>query len=309
LPEGVVGVCSRARISGDGIEPDVSGSHPPDGKVFAESPETAGGIPAMRTNELRERIDSGDVSIGTRMQTQWPGLLEILGQTDVFDYVEFLAEYAPYDLRDFENMARAAELGGLSMMIKLDAESRGYFAQRAMAAGIQNLLFADVRTVEDAREAVAAVRPEPGGNNGVRSDRRNGYVGGYGSPGDVVEWCEDAVIAIMVEKEETVDNIEEILAVEGIDMVQFGPADYSLSIGEPGEYDHPDVQQAEMTTIETALDAGVAPRAEINHPAEAAEYLDLGVRDFNLNTDTRILHNWYSEYGSELAEEVADASR
>lgn len=263
----------------------------------------------MRENKLRHRIESGEVSIGTRMQSQWPGLLEILGQTEIFDYVEFLAEYAPYDLRDFENMARAAELGRLSMMIKLDAEARGYFAQRAMAAGIQNLLFADVRDVEDAREAVSAVRPEPAGDNGVRSDRRNGYVGGYGSPEDVIEWSDDAVLAIMVEKEETVENLEDILAIGEIDMVQFGPADYSLSIGEPGEYDHPRVREAEKKTIETALDMGVAPRAEINYPSEAEAYIDRGVRDFNLNTDTRILHNWYAEHGGELADEVADVSR
>jgi 2-keto-3-deoxy-L-rhamnonate aldolase RhmA len=124
----------------------------------------------MKENRLRERIESDETSIGTRMQNQWPGLLEIIGQTDRFDYVEFLAEYAPYDLRDLENMARAAELSDLSMMIKIDAESRGFVAQRAMAAGIQNLLFADVRTVEDAREAVAAVRPEPEWDNGVSSD-------------------------------------------------------------------------------------------------------------------------------------------
>lgn len=260
-------------------------------------------------NHLRERIESGAVSIGTRMQTQWPGLLEIIGQTDQFDYVEFLAEYAPYDLRDLENMARAAELSDLSMMIKIDAESRGFVAQRAMAAGIQNLLFADVRTVEDAREAVAATRPEPEGNNGIRSDRRNGYVGGYASPEEVVEWCEEAVIAIMVEKEETVANLEDILAVEGIDMVQFGPADYSLSIGDPGAFDAPAVQEAERTTVETALEMGVAPRAEITHPGAAEAYLDLGVRDFNLNTDTRILHHWYTEHGGALTEEVAGFSR
>lgn len=263
----------------------------------------------MKENLLRERIESDEISIGTRMQNQWPGLLEIIGQTDRFDYVEFLAEYAPYDLRDMENMARAAELSGLSMMIKVDAEARAFTAQRAMAAGIQNILFADVRTVEDAREAVAAVRPEPEWDNGVRSDRRNGYVGGYASPGEVVEWCEDAVIAVMVEKEETVENLEEILAIGEIDMVQFGPADYSLSIGKPGEYDAPEVQEASRTTIETALDMGVAPRAEINHPEEAAEYLELGVRDFNLSTDTRIINNWYDEHVGLLEDEVSGVSR
>jgi 2-keto-3-deoxy-L-rhamnonate aldolase RhmA len=262
-----------------------------------------------KRNRLRERIESDEISIGTRMQNQWPGLLEILGQTERFDYVEFLAEYAPYDLRDMENMARAAELSDLSMMIKVDAESRAFTAQRAMAAGIQNILFADVRTVEDALEAVAAVRPEPEWDNGVRSDRRNGYVGGYASPGEVVEWCEDAVIAIMVEKEETVENLEEILEIGEIDMVQFGPADYSLSIGKPGEYDAPEVKEAAQTTIDTALDMGVAPRAEINHPEEAADYLDRGVRDFNLSTDTRVINNWYNEHVGRLEEEVSDFSR
>lgn len=263
----------------------------------------------MRDNLLRERIEAGDVSVGTRMQTQWPGLLEIIGQTGQFDYVEFVAEYAPYDLRDLENMARAAELSNLSMMIKIDAETRAFVAQRAMAAGIQNLLFADVRTAADAREAVAAVRPEPEWDNGVRSDRRNGYAGGYASPEEVVEWCEEAVIAVMIEKEEAVENLEDILAVGEIDMVQFGPADYSLSIGNPGAYDDPAVRDAERTTIETALDAGVAPRAEIDRPGAAREYLDLGVRDFNLNMDTRILHRWYTDNGRDLAEEVAGASR
>ncbi|MFB6148141.1 MAG: HpcH/HpaI aldolase/citrate lyase family protein [Halobacteriales archaeon] len=243
------------------------------------------------------------------MQHQWPGLLEIIGQTDAFDYVEFLAEYAPYDLRDLENMARAAELSGLSMMIKIDAENRGFVAQRSMAAGIQNLLFADVRTVEDAREAVAAVRPEPEWNNGVRSDRRNGYVGGYASPAEVVEWCADAVIAIMVEKEATVENLEAILSINEIDMVQFGPSDYSLSIGKPGAYDAPEVTNAEQKTIETALDMDVAPRVEINHPEEAKAYIDRGVRDFSLNTDTTILHEWYSEHGTALADDVADLTR
>ena len=263
----------------------------------------------MSGNRLRERIESGEASIGTRMQTQWPGLVEIIGQTDRFDYVEFLAEYAPYDLRDLENMARAAELSGLEMMIKIDAEARGFVAQRSMAAGIRNLLFADIRTVEDAREAVAAVRPEPEWDNGVRSDRRNGYVGGYATPREVVEWCDDAVVAIMVEKAETVENLEEILAVGEIDMVQFGPADYSLSIGEPGAYDAPAVREAERRTIETALEMGVAPRAEINHPADAEEYLELGVRDFSLNTDTRILHSWYDEHVDRLAENVGGFTR
>lgn len=263
----------------------------------------------MTRSSLRDRLESDSVSIGTRIQAPWPGFLEIIGQLDVFDYVEFLAEYAPYDLHDLDNMARAAELHHLPMMIKIDAESRGFVAQRAMAAGIQNLLFADIRSREDAKAAVDAVRPEPDHNNGVRSDRRNGYVGGYASPEEVVEWCEDAVIAIMVEKQETVENLEEILALDEIDMVQFGSSDYSLSIGAPGAYDDERVLEAERKTIETAIDHGVYPRAEINHPDAADKYLEMGVRDFNLNKDIRIIYDWLQEHGNDLADRTTTFHR
>jgi 2-keto-3-deoxy-L-rhamnonate aldolase RhmA len=263
----------------------------------------------MDRTSLRARLESDAVSIGTRIQAPWPGFFEIVGQLAVFDYVEFLAEYAPYDLHDLDNMARAAELHALPMMIKIDAESRGFVAQRAMAAGIQNLLFADVRSVKDAKEAVNAVRPEPEHNNGVRSDRRNGYLGGYASPEEVVDWCDDAVIAIMVEKQETVENLEDILAIGEIDMVQFGSSDYSLSIGKPGAYNDDQVLEAERKTIETALEYGVAPRAEINHPDAAEKYLEMGVRDFNLNKDIRIIHDWLHEHGNQLADKTDEYSR
>jgi len=257
----------------------------------------------MEQNPLRESIDNGEPSIGTRIMNTWPGVIETLGQTDGFEYVEFLGEYAPWTLHDLENIARTSELVGLTTMIKVDGANREFIAQRAMAAGIQNLLFADIRTREDAIEAVNAVRPEPEGKNGVRSDRRNGYVGGYASPEEVVQWCDDAVIAIMVEKESAVDNLENILDVDGIDMVVFGAADYSLSIGKPGA-DDAEIRNAEEKTIATALEKGVAPRAEINRPEDAKRYIDLGVKHFNLNSDLNVLHTFWEKNGATLRDEL-----
>ena len=259
---------------------------------------------AMAENKLRELVEDGATSVGTRVLNYWPGVFEVLGQTEEYDYVEFSAEYAPWDLHDLENIVRAAELVDLSSMIKIDGHNRSFIAQRAMAAGFQNLLFADVRDVDDARECVNAVRPEPNGENGIRMDRRNGYVGGYNSPEEVVGICNDAVIAIMVEKESCVDDLEEILSIDEIDMVQFGPADYSVSIDKPSGRDSSEVVEAEEKTIETALDMGVRPRAEISHPEEADWYVERGVSDFNLNLDIRILYQWWSDNGSDLREQL-----
>ncbi|MHA1860348.1 MAG: aldolase/citrate lyase family protein, partial [Candidatus Asgardarchaeia archaeon] len=92
----------------------------------------------------------------------------------------------------------------------------------------------------------------------------------------------------------------EILSVDGIDMVQFGPADYSLSIGHPGELNHPKVREAELKTIKTALKMDVSPRAEIRTPKDAEKYVKLGVRNFSLNTDVRVLFSWFKENGDEM---------
>lgn len=254
----------------------------------------------MVENHLRTTIQSGNVSLGTRTFNTWPGIIEVIGQTDAFDYVEFLGEYAPWTLEDLENLSRAAELSGLSTMIKVDESNREFAASRAIAAGIQNILFADVRTVADAREAVAAVRAEPVGNNGLRPGRWDRYVTGYLDPNEFVRLCDEAVIGIMVEKESTVENLESILAVEGIDMVQFGPVDYSLSVGEPGLLNTDEMDQIEADMIQTALEMGVHPRAEIYDLSSVDRYLELGVRDFNYGIDLGILYAALSADGSEF---------
>jgi 2-keto-3-deoxy-L-rhamnonate aldolase RhmA len=254
----------------------------------------------LKENKLRELMKKGEPTVGTRIMIAWPGLVEMVGNTGAYDYVEFLGEYGPFDLYDLDNLARAAELVGVSSMIKIDQEPRTFLAGRALAAGIQNVLFADIRTVEDAEEAVRAVRMEPKGFSGFRMDRRVGYVGSTASAADVVKMCDDAVVALMVEKKQAVENLEEILSVKGVDMVQFGPSDYSVSIGLPGDVMNPKVREAELKTIKTALKMDVAPRAEIGRPEDAKRYLDLGVRNFSLGTDVGILNIYWKNNGAEL---------
>jgi 4-hydroxy-2-oxoheptanedioate aldolase len=115
-----------------------------------------------------------------------------------------------------------------------------------------------------------------------------------------VQALEDVVVAVMIEKASAVDNVEAMLSVKGVDMVQFGPADYSLSIGIPGQWEHPRVREAEMHVIKTALRLGVAPRVEIDRPEQARPYLDMGVRHFCMGWDVGILMEWFKAEGTAL---------
>jgi 4-hydroxy-2-oxoheptanedioate aldolase len=226
-----------------------------------------------------------------------------VGAEFVEAFVEGLGEYAPYDLFALENLARAVDtFDHMSAMFKVEQQPRTYLAVRAIGAGIQNLLFADPRTPDDVRECVSSVRaetPQAGGLHGVGMRRDVGYVVDVGSPG-FVQALDDAVVAIMIEKDSAVQNLEALLSVKGVDMVQFGPADYSMSIGLAGQWSHPRVVEAERHVIRTALRMGIAPRAEISRPSEAKAYLDLGVRHFCMGWDVGILFDWFKSDGAKL---------
>jgi 2-keto-3-deoxy-L-rhamnonate aldolase RhmA len=108
------------------------------------------------------------------------------------------------------------------------------------------------------------------------------------------------VMAIMVEKKSCVDDLDRILSVPGIDMVQFGASDFSMSIGKTGQYGHPDVLAAETKTIQTAPKKGLHPRVELRDPSQAARYLEMGVKHFCIGWDVRILADWWDTKGAEM---------
>jgi len=260
----------------------------------------------MKKNKLREQINKGKPTLGARLLSVWPGMVEIVGHTGMFDYVEFLGEYSPWDLHDLENYGRAVELFDMSSMIKVDQNNRAFIAQRALGSGIQNVLFTDIRTVEEARECVCIVRaetPSTRGINGAANRRNVGYYMEAGSP-EYVKAMDEAVVALMIEKKEAVDNLEEILSVEGIDMVQFGPGDYSLSLGYPGQRNHPLVKEAELKTIKIAIKKGIRPRVEIGsidyNMEELQKYIELGVKDFSLPSEGKIIYEWLKKHGENI---------
>src|SRR5262249_38782383 len=114
----------------------------------------------MRPNRLRALLNDNKPSIGTHLLSTWPTLVELVGCAGNYDYVEFTAEYAPFGMADLDNLGRALELKNLTGMIKIEQTQYTHQAMRAIGSGFQSILFADVRTVEDARSCVAAVRAE-----------------------------------------------------------------------------------------------------------------------------------------------------
>ena len=268
----------------------------------------------MKKNRLRELLNEGKPTLGIHIRNPWPGIVEVIGYSGAFDYIEYSGEYFPFSLEQMDNFGRAIELfPNMSSLMKVEEQTRGFIATRAIDAGIQNVLFSDCRSAEEVRECISLVRsetPEDGGVHGVNLRRNVGYGfavdGVYGSE-EWVKAMKDVVIALMIEKKGAIDNLEEILSVKGVDMVQFGPADYSVSIGKPGTLRSPEVQKVQRDMIELALKKGVAPTIGIAGLEQAKPFIEMGVRHFCVGTDLRVLYEWCQKHGKGMRELLASA--
>jgi len=259
----------------------------------------------MRKNVLRELLNAGKPTLSTRMVTTVPEIVEIIGLSGEFNFIELCGEYTPWTLPDLEKFARTVELfPNMSSMMKVEREPRMFIAQRALGAGIQNVNFADCDSAEEVKECIRYVRPltpEDGGLHGCGMRRNVGYVLESGS----VAWVQamrNVVIEVMIESASAMEQLDEILSVKGVDMVHFGPCDYALTVGKPGQKASSEIKGKQREMFEVALKKGVRPRVIINSYEEAKEYFDMGVRDFCVGSELGTLYRWCKLNGEKMLE-------
>jgi 4-hydroxy-2-oxoheptanedioate aldolase len=253
-------------------------------------------------NTFRDRLDEGKPTMGTHFMFVDADVPEMIGDLGLFDYGEFTAEYSAFDMKDLYHMARAAQCGNnLPLMIKPDQESQGYWAQAALGAGFKAVLFTDIRTPEDVDLCHLQLRPdtpEVQGYMGVKL--RRPALTSYGTE-SYGEDLKAHVFCIMIEKGIAVDNLDPILErakQKGVDMTQWGPADFSFSRGM--QQGSKEVREFEELVIAKSIEYGVPPRIEIGAAEQAKRYIDLGVRHFCIGWDRFIYRQALGSLGNEM---------
>lgn len=264
----------------------------------------------MKRNVLRELLNQGKPTLGTHVLIPWPGMAEVIGLSGAFDYIEYVGEYSTFTTEQLENFGRAIDLfPSMSSMMKVEEQTRGFIAQRAIGHGIQNILFTDVRNAEDVRQCIRLILPETPEDRGVHgaSMRRNvGYVQYSGTP-EWVKAMEETVIAFMIEKKTAMDDLDEILATPHVDMLQFGPNDYSISDGRPGASSSVKTQQVQRDMIEKAMKKGIPARVEINSFDQAKPFIEMGVKHFCVGWDMRVVYEWSKAQGPAMRKLLGQA--
>ena len=187
----------------------------------------------MRTNAMKAKLRAGEAALGLSVMIPSPQIVEMAGGLG-FDWVLIDCEHGTIDPETVETLIMAAEASGVTPIVRprsrafqdiVEVMDRG-------AAGVQVPHVVDART---ARDAVAAVKFHPVGRRSLAAGTR---ASGYGYRGTAAAFIEAAnaetLVCVQIEDAEALDRVDEILAVDHIDVFFIGPSDLSQSMGYPG---------------------------------------------------------------------------
>ncbi|MGZ8204193.1 MAG: HpcH/HpaI aldolase family protein [Burkholderiales bacterium] len=225
---------------------------------------------------MKEKLHAGEPAFGVSVMIPSPQIVEMIAAAG-FDWVLLDCEHGTLTLESVELMAMAAEASGITAIARPSTRSPEHILQ-VLDRGVMGVQVPHVNTAAEAREVIAAVKYHPIGRRGLAAGTRAAVYDAHGTLADYVKAANDAtLIAIQLEDEPAIENIDELLRVDGIDVFFIGPSDLSQAMGHPGNPRAPRVAEAIDTSFRKMRAAGRIPGT----PATAEnvrEVLDKGVR-------------------------------
>ncbi|MBN1642766.1 MAG: 2-dehydro-3-deoxyglucarate aldolase [Anaerolineae bacterium] len=207
---------------------------------------------------MKAKIRAGEPALGVSVMIPSPQVVEMVGRLG-FDWVMIDCEHGTITPETVELMVMAAESCGVTPIARPWRNSEDAIL-RVMDRGAMGVQVPHVNTAADARRAVSAVKYHPLGSRGLAAGTRPAHYGLGVTASEYVEWVNrETLVCVQLEEEEALHNIDEILAVEGVDVFFVGPSDLSQSMGYPGQTSAPPVQEAMRGAFAAIVAAGKAP--------------------------------------------------
>lgn len=238
----------------------------------------------MQRQSAKARLREKGFVAGPFVEAGSPALIEILGLAG-FDFVIIDCEHAALSGEAVGHLIRAAEAAAISPLVRVRHNEPAAILE-ALDLGAAGLHVPQISSPADALNAVRAAKFPPRGSRGfnpfVRAAR-------YGAT-PVAEFRrsadEDTLLVLHIEARESLDEVDQILAVPGFDVAFLGPYDLSQSLGIPGEVTHPRVREALRAIVRAARSYGVAVGCFANNPEQARLWLAEGVSYLAYSVDS-----------------------
>jgi 4-hydroxy-2-oxoheptanedioate aldolase len=224
---------------------------------------------------LKKRIQQGETVNGCWLNLGSSLTAEIVGSAG-FDWLLIDLEHGAGNEKDVLSQLQALESSTAAALVRIESGEKQRI-HRVLDLGVEGIMCPHIDTADEARAVVTGMRYPPHGSRGIARMVR---ASGYGK--NLAEYsatANDTIVGIaQIESPEALKHVDEIAAVDGIDVLFIGPADLSISLGIFGKFDHPLFLDGVKKTIDAAQKAGKASGILLANPDDYTKYYNMGMR-------------------------------
>ncbi len=242
---------------------------------------------------LKERLQNGEAVFGPFVNLCHPAVMEVAGLAG-FDFAIIDTEHGEISSDRAVDMIRAAKLSGISPIVRVYGNQPELIA-KALDIGAEGVQIPQISTKAAAEAAVKAAKFSPQGERGCNAYVRAAQYSHRNKLTYFADANKETTVIIQVEGMEGVNNIADILTVEGMDVLFIGPYDLSASLGIPGQVEHPLLIAEVEKTMAMARKAGVAIGFFVDDVASAVKWKKRGVQYISFASDVGLIHEVFSQ--------------
>lgn len=243
----------------------------------------------IRPSRVLRRIRDGKVARVLKLNTTDAIVAEIFAQSGV-DAIWLCMEHVPMDFTQAAHAVRAAKIHDVDTLIRV---SRGGYADyvRALEIDAAGLIVPHVMDEADARMVRDYTKFAPVGNRAADGGNADAAYTRVGLVDYMQEANKERLICHQIEDPSAVDDLDKIAEMDGVDALFFGPGDYSIALGIPGQINAPEVEAVRRQVAETARKHGKVA-ATVCGQADIARYADLGYNLLSVGADVVALRQY-----------------
>ncbi|MEC7880733.1 MAG: aldolase/citrate lyase family protein [Chloroflexota bacterium] len=235
---------------------------------------------------IKSRIKKGEVVVGPFCIVPSGTMIDTLGYSGM-DFCILETEHGPLDMQTITDLIMIANGTGVDPIVRV-GENNERLILRALDVGATGVQVPQINVKQDAIDVVNAAKYDPIGHRGLSIFTRAGdYFVNKGK--DHTDIQNDKTMTIVhIEGKKGLDNLDEIMEVDGIDVLFLGPYDISQSLGVPGQVTDKKVADAMKVAADKARSAGRAVGSYAKDVEMGKWLKDLGVQYISINTDSTI---------------------
>ena len=223
-----------------------------------------------------------------------------------FDCLWLDKEHVPTDWVTVENQIRSAKIHDVDIVVRVARGSYSDYIQ-PLELDATGIMVPHIMGLEDARKVVQITRFHPIGRRPIDGGNADGAYTTLELEDYIKQANEQRFIILQIEDPEPLDELEAIAALEGYDMLFFGPGDFSQGIGAPGDMNHPKLLEARQRVAEVAIKHGkfAATTGNFNN---LDEFIDMGYKFISIGADVVGMNNYYNLLKTEFIDKMSDRS-